>query len=163
MVNAARGAAATSPQPLRIETGPQDAGERPAAPAGPAPDPATAPPAPGLPRRRSVLVVDDDRSARTALAAILRMQSYEVTEAGSVAEAVGRLHECPDWILLDLMLSDGSGCGVLRALAAEGIPSRVCVITGAAPALIDTARALGPEHVLRKPLDVTRLLSIVAT
>jgi DNA-binding response OmpR family regulator len=97
------------------------------------------------------------------MTAILRRQSFAVSEAGSVAEAVRKLADAPDWVLLDLMLPDGSGCGVLRSVRDRGIKSRVCVITGAAPGLIEQARMLGPNHVLRKPLDLARLLSILAT
>jgi DNA-binding response OmpR family regulator len=113
--------------------------------------------------RRSILVVDDDRSARTALAAILRGQSFAVSEAGAVAEAVSMLADAPDWILLDLMLPDGSGCRVLRQAAAQGTTSRICVITGAGHLMIAEAQKLGARHVLRKPLDLGRLLSILQT
>ena len=123
---------------------------------------ATTAPDAGATSQISVLVVDDDAAARRAITTILRLRSFKVTEAGTVAEAVGRLRDSPDWILLDLMLPDGSGCTVLERVAATGCRSRVCVISGAGPAMIDNARLLGPQHVLRKPLDVPRLLAILA-
>ena len=113
--------------------------------------------------RLSILVVDDDRSARSALAAILRRQSFAVSEAGSVAEAVRMLADTLDWILLDLMLPDGSGCRVLSKAAAQGTKSRICVITGAGQMMIQEAYKLGARHVLRKPLDLAKLLSILQT
>ena len=125
--------------------------------------PAPTPTIPAASPPLSVLVVDDDKSARSAMAAILTRLSFAVSEAGSVAEAVDKLADAPDWVLLDLMLPDGSGCGVIKSLRDRGISSRVCVITGAAPALIEQARVLRPNHVLRKPLDLGRLLSILAT
>ena len=54
-----------------------------------------------------MLIVEDDRSARKATAAILKKQGYAVLEAATVAEAMHGLLERPDWILLDLMLPDG--------------------------------------------------------
>jgi CheY-like chemotaxis protein len=111
----------------------------------------------------SVLVVDDDKSARSTLAIILRRHSLAVSEAGSVAEAIQRLADRPDWVLLDLMLPDGSGCDVLSKLADQGHKSRVCVVSGAGPALMERARKLGPQHVLSKPLDLGRLMSILGT
>ena len=113
--------------------------------------------------RRSVLVVDDDKSARKTITTILTKASFDVLEAGTVAEAVRRLADRPDWILLDLMLPDGSGCGVLREVTGQGSPSRVCVISGAGPSMLGEARSLGARHVLSKPLDLPRLMSILAT
>jgi CheY-like chemotaxis protein len=115
------------------------------------------------PRRVSVLVVDDDPAARYAIVQILRRLGFEVAEAGSVAAAVGKLDEQPDWVVLDLMLPDGSGFDVLSKVAERRGRSRVCVVSGAGPALLDAARSLGPQHVLTKPLDVPRLIAILNT
>jgi CheY-like chemotaxis protein len=138
----------------------------PGQPQPPAPAPAgesTATPAAHPPGRRSVLVVDDDKTARKTIKTILARASFDVSEAGTVAEALRRLDEHPDWVLLDLMLPDGSGCGVLREVSGQASPSRVCVISGAGPALLGEARSLGARHVLSKPVDVPRLLSILVT
>jgi CheY-like chemotaxis protein len=126
--------------------------------------PASAPaPIPHPSSRPTVLVIDDDKTARKTISTILAKAAFEVSEAGTVAEALGRLAERPDWILLDLMLPDGSGCGVLREVTGQGSPSRVCVISGAGPTMIGEARSLGARQVLSKPLDVPRLMSILAT
>jgi DNA-binding NarL/FixJ family response regulator len=68
----------------------------------------------------------------------------------------------PDWVLLDLMLPDGCGTRVLRRVADERLPSRVCVITGCGPERVEEARALGPQAVFKKPVDVERLLAVLA-
>jgi len=118
-------------------------------------------PAGAPPRRRSVLVVDDDMSARATVATILKRASFKVSEAGSVAEALRGLHGRPDWVLLDLLLPDGSGCGVLRSNAYLEAASRVCVISGAGPAMLHEAQSLGVRHVFTKPPDVPRLMSLL--
>jgi DNA-binding response OmpR family regulator len=107
-----------------------------------------------------VLVVEDDRTARRAVTQILKRQGYTVSEAGTVAEAVELLARRPDWVLLDLMLPDGCGTEVLRR-AREAGGSRVCVVTGCGPNRIAAARALAPEALLCKPLDVGRMLSLL--
>ena len=114
------------------------------------------------PPRGSVLIVEDDRAARRAIGAILRRQGYAVSEAGSVAEALQGLacmQPPPDWILLDLMLPDGSGVDVIRDVRGRGHSSRVCVITGCCVELLDQARRAGAEHAFTKPLDVQRLMT----
>src|SRR5215213_8197664 len=84
--------------------------------------------------RRSVLVVEDDRTARRAIACILKQQGFAVCEAATLAEAVreaeGAQHE---WVLLDLMLPDGNGTELLRRVRCGALPeTKICVITGCA-------------------------------
>src|SRR4051794_9998827 len=68
---------------------------------------------------RSVLVVEDDSTARRAITLILKRQGFVASEAGSVAEALRKLEaRRPEWILLDLMLPDGYGTEILRTLRA---------------------------------------------
>jgi DNA-binding response OmpR family regulator len=100
--------------------------------------------------------------ARKAVTAILKRQGFAVSEAATVAQALAALETRPDWVMLDLMLPDGCGTEVLkRAKAGAGFAGacRVCVVTGCGPAKFEEARALGPELLLKKPLDVDRLLA----
>ena len=84
-----------------------------------------------------------------------------MSEAATVAEAMSALVRRPQWILLDLLLPDGCGVGVLRAVKDGGLPCAVCVITGCGPAMLDAVRALEPEHVMSKPVDVERLMGLL--
>ena len=61
------------------------------------------------------------------------------------------------------MLPDGSGLDVLRRVRAERLASRVCVISGCGSPTLEAARALKAEHVLIKPIDVKRLIEVLAT
>jgi DNA-binding response OmpR family regulator len=114
-----------------------------------------------------VLVVEDDLTARRAICLILKKQGFAASEAATVAEALRKLADRrPEWVLLDLMLPDGYGTEVLRAMRAaaedgETTP-RVCVITGCGTGLVTEARLLGAEQVLTKPLDVDRLLELLS-
>jgi len=90
---------------------------------------------------------------------ILRRQGFVVSEADSVAGALRGLELRPDWVLLDLMLPDGCGTEILRRASAAGAACRVCVVTGCASARLDEARALGPDFIFTKPVNVDRLLA----
>src|SRR5439155_16751501 len=94
----------------------------------------------------SVLIVEDDRSARKAIAAILKRHGFAVFEASTIAEAVRGLANRPQWILLDLMLPDGSGINVIHQARTARIGSRVCVITGCSGELQREAIRAGAEQ-----------------
>jgi DNA-binding response OmpR family regulator len=114
-----------------------------------------------------VLVVEDDRTARRAIACILKQQGFAVSEAGTLAdacrEAGGDGGVGFDWILLDLMLPDGNGSELLRRVRCGALPeTKVCVITGCASTMLNDVRRLEPEHVFTKPLDVEGLMAALA-
>jgi DNA-binding response OmpR family regulator len=108
-----------------------------------------------------VLVVEDDRTARRAIALILKDSGFAVSEAATLAEALEKSAVNPDWILLDLMLPDGNGIELLHRVRAGMLSSRVCVVTGCGPALQSEARNLAPDHFFTKPLDVDALLALM--
>jgi two-component system, OmpR family, response regulator RegX3 len=67
--------------------------------------------------RRTILLVEDERSITEPLAAALEREGFDAQVAGTVAEALelaGQLD--PDLVLLDVMLPDGSGFDVCREL-----------------------------------------------
>ena len=68
-------------------------------------------------RRRTILLVEDERSIVEPLAAALDREGFRTETAGTVAEALAKAGEVdPDLVLLDLMLPDGSGYEVCREL-----------------------------------------------
>jgi len=75
--------------------------------------------------KRTILLVEDERSIREPLAEALRSEGFETFVAGTAAEALELAGQAPDLILLDVMLPDGSGFEVCRELRAS---SRVPII-----------------------------------
>ena len=68
-------------------------------------------------RRRTILLVEDERSIIEPLAAALEREGFRTELAGTAAEAIARAEAVdPDLVLLDLMLPDGSGYEVTREL-----------------------------------------------
>jgi two-component system response regulator RegX3 len=67
--------------------------------------------------RRTILLVEDERSIIEPLAAALEREGFRTEQAGTVAEALEKAAQVdPDLVLLDLMLPDGSGYEVTREL-----------------------------------------------
>ena len=115
----------------------------------------------------SVLIVEDDRAARRAIGAILRKRGFAVCECGSVADALRGLSNPnsapPQWVLLDLMLPDGSGIDVIRAVRGKGMPTQVCVVTGCCAEQVNEARRAGATFAFTKPLNLNRLMAALTT
>ncbi|HSI35527.1 MAG TPA: response regulator [Tepidisphaeraceae bacterium] len=110
-----------------------------------------------------VLLIEDDRVSREALAGILRVKKFQVEAAATLGEALERLEAgLPDAVLLDLMLPDGNGLDVLKRVKTGGGDVPVAVISGSAEQMIDQAIALGADEVFRKPLSATKVLAWLA-
>src|SRR5574341_1564104 len=77
-----------------------------------------------------ILIVDDDRALRHALAALLRDAGYRVTQAADGASALAMLEEEPaELVLLDVGLPGMDGLDVLRALRQRPLPPSVVMMT----------------------------------
>ncbi len=68
-------------------------------------------------RQQRVLVVDDEKKIRDLLAAYLRSDGFEVTEASEGSEALAKIRRAePDLVILDLIMPGMDGIEVLREL-----------------------------------------------
>jgi DNA-binding response OmpR family regulator len=66
---------------------------------------------------RTILLVEDESTIALPLAAALEREGYATRITGSASEAIALAGELqPDLVLLDVMLSDGSGLDVCREL-----------------------------------------------
>ena len=72
----------------------------------------------GVATRPRLLLVEDDRATYSALRGILNLRGWDVRVATSVAEARAILDESVDAVILDLMLPDGHGEGLLPDIRA---------------------------------------------
>jgi CheY-like chemotaxis protein len=112
-----------------------------------------------LPR---VLVVDDDRDFREALAEPLASHGMVVRLASNGAKALAILGRdpLPDVLLLDLIMPTLDGRAVLAVLRADPrlASLRVIVLTGADPG----GEELGAPY-LMKPFAFEALLMLIAT
>jgi DNA-binding response OmpR family regulator len=116
-------------------------------------------------RVRRILVVDDDDGSRAGFVAALRMAGYDVAEAwGAVQGMRLMLAYRPDAVVLDLVLPDGHGIEVGRAMRAIVTTSRTCVVAVTSSAssvgLVEPA-SFGAEVILIKPVSADRLLEAV--
>ncbi|HEX4334270.1 MAG TPA: response regulator [Polyangiaceae bacterium] len=113
---------------------------------------------------RSILVVDDDDTLRSRLAAAFRQRGYEAWEASSDAEARSiATDESPEYAVVDLRLGAESGLDVVRALRAIDAETKIVVLTGygSIATAMDAVR-LGATGYITKPADVDDVLAAFA-
>jgi len=107
-----------------------------------------------------VLVVDDEAAILRFLKPALEANGYEMTSAGTVAEALKRAAaESPDIVLLDLGLPDGDGKDVIRqARQWSDLPIIVLSARERETEKID-ALDLGADDYVNKPFNVGELMA----
>ena len=111
----------------------------------------------------TVLVVDDEDTARQFVSAALSDAGFEAVEAASLGDA-NRLLDAgaADIILLDIFLPDGSGLTLLDRLARENPSPPVILMTAFGEVEIAVeAMKKGAQDFLQKPLDLARLVQAV--
>jgi CheY-like chemotaxis protein/signal transduction histidine kinase/HAMP domain-containing protein len=92
------------------------------------------------PRRKRLLVVEDDRAEQMSIAELLGHDDIEIVPAGTGSEALSVLRQDPcDCVVLDLRLPDMSGFQVLEELRADANLSDV-------PVVVFTGRELSAEE-----------------
>jgi len=108
----------------------------------------------------TILVVDDERDIREVLRDILEDEGYEVLLAANGAQALALLAGLPHprVVILDLIMPVMSGVELYAALKADPALRGIPVIISTS----DHSRAPPGVPVMKKPLDLDRLLAAIA-
>lgn len=107
----------------------------------------------------TVLVVDDEETARLVISDFLRNRGYEVLEAGTMAEARKYIAQgVTDIIILDVRLPDGYGPNLLNETALLPMRPQVIIITAHGEiSMAVEAMKNGAQDFIEKPLDLLEL------
>jgi len=110
---------------------------------------------------RTLLIVDDDPTARETLEALLLSEGYKMTFASSGREALEKLQQTSfDLILCDVMMPGMDGFDVCRRIKASDTLRRIPIIlVTALDAQEEMVRGLdaGADEFLTKPVNKTTL------
>ncbi len=105
-----------------------------------------------------ILVVDDEALARKLLKDFLEVKGYDVITASGGKEALEKIKEKPDIVLLDIMMPDMHGLKVLDKIKETSPSMEVIMVTALAE------NAVGIESIKRgafkfvtKPIDLKHL------
>jgi PAS domain S-box-containing protein len=126
---------------------------------------ATGSPMPAPPR--TIMVVDDNRDAAGTLASVLRLLGHDVTVAAGGSEALDLLALRPSWdvFILDIGMPDMTGHELVRRFRERmgDHPARLIALTGYGQLHDEAAsRAAGFHHHVVKPVDVERIVALIA-
>lgn len=115
--------------------------------------------------RKKILIVDDDRLARTILQRGIILAGYDVLFASSGQEAMQKIHEVtPDLIVVDLVMPDMNGFETCRRIRSNEQTKKtpVIVITGLqGQTEIEEAKSSGADLFLTKPVDTQEFINHV--
>ncbi len=108
------------------------------------------------------MIVEDDRSSRIALSALLRSCGYHIRAASSAEEALNALKvNYPSVIIVDLNLPGMDGMQLIRLLQeADAAIFPILVSANEVDAALSQLRQYGVTY-LRKPIDFDDLLRLV--
>ena len=107
----------------------------------------------------TVLVVDDEETARMVVSQFLRSKGYEVFEAGTLADARASISKgIADIIILDVRLPDGYGPHLLTETSRLPLRPQVIIVTahGEVSMAVDAMKN-GAQDFMEKPLDLLEL------
>jgi DNA-binding response OmpR family regulator len=111
-----------------------------------------------------VLVVEDDDAIRTLLVAALRREPFEVDSANDGAAALQMTHDVEyAVIVLDLMMPRLNGFQFLDAFQTKDPRPRsvILVVTAFDDAQVAKLPASSVHAIIRKPFDVTQLVTMI--
>lgn len=112
----------------------------------------------------AVLVVDDEPLIRWSVGETLEAAGFEVFEAGTAREALAHIHgaDCSCVVLLDLRLPDSDDLSLLRKIRTQAPLCRIILMTAhGTQEILEEALREGAWDVLRKPFDMTRMVTLV--
>ena len=111
--------------------------------------------------KNRILVVDDEPLILFFLQDYLEENSYRVDVAGTLSMAREKIKfECPNLVLLDMRLSDGSGLDLLREIRSHTKTKSLPVLMMSADSDLDHARhaiAEGVNKCMVKPFNLKKL------
>jgi two-component system, OmpR family, response regulator MprA len=118
-----------------------------------------------LPAAARILVVDDDRSLRRAVARALELEGYDVESAVDGAAAVAWFEDAarpqPDLVVLDILMPNLDGLTACRTIRAKSdVPILMLTARAAVDDRVEGLEA-GADDYLAKPFAVVELIARV--
>ena len=116
---------------------------------------------------KTILVIDDSTTNIVLLQAVLNSKGYSIETALNVKDAFNIMnHKIPDLILLDLLMPRINGFDFLKEIKSDKETKDIPIIVVSAltdQENIQKAMLLGANEFITKPVDIQKLVDIVAS
>jgi DNA-binding NtrC family response regulator len=115
-------------------------------------------------RKKTILVIDDDKSILNIFTRILQKQGYQTDTAETGQEALEKLQSSKyDLALVDVKLPDTNGTDLLARIS-QTHPNMIKIAITGFPSLEDATKVIdrGATAYLVKPVKPEELVSIIA-
>jgi len=112
--------------------------------------------------KKNILLVDDDRSVTGTLSMLFETRGYDVTVAETGEEAIQKVKDTTDLVLLDITLPDLEGFEICRKLRENNETSHIAIIILTGKQLtqdIVEGLYLGADDYLTKPFEYEELVA----
>ena len=112
-------------------------------------------------KRLKVLAIEDDRELAYLYDSFLEGEGYDVSLASDADEAMKKMRDPPDVVLLDLMLPGTDGYTLLHRMRERPALRHVPVIVVSASLPPGRQRVPGADAVVHKPFEFDGLLRAI--
>lgn len=115
------------------------------------------------PKKRIIIIIDDDKAILRILTRILQKQGYETDTSETGKEAMEKIGQKPyDLALIDIKLPDIEGIDLLPHIRRQTTETIMIMLTGMASTENSLrARSLGADAYLLKPVKPEELIKLV--
>ena len=114
--------------------------------------------------KEKILIVEDDKSIMSFLAAALAAEGFDVVQSRSGAEAKTLIQShCPDVVLLDLGLPDMDGTEIITFVRAWSLLPIIIISARSEEKEKVTALELGADDYVTKPFGTSELVARIRT
>ncbi|MCD2422045.1 response regulator [Niabella pedocola] len=111
--------------------------------------------------KKDVLVIEDDDDIRYLIAYVLKKEQYEVRVGASAGDLSRELSiKRPDLIILDIMLPDGNGVDLCKALKNDRSTRHIPVIIMSAHQFNNMEEACADDFI-SKPFSIKQIVASV--
>lgn len=111
---------------------------------------------------KTILIIEDERVIAEILCAVLEDEGYDVHVADNGRDGLASLKaRHTDLVLCDLMMPITDGRAVARAMSSDPKLKRIPLILMSAGSAAPTDPDINYSDFLRKPFDLTQLISLV--
>jgi CheY-like chemotaxis protein len=116
------------------------------------------------PKSKTVLIVEDDSSARRAIGRLLQFEGWNTLEASNGVQGLQTFRsQLPEIVLTDVVMPGLDGFFLTAVIKSISPQSPVIIMTGLGDAELDgKAQDLGVSALLRKPFEPEQLLVVLS-